>query len=431
MKGISTFSAVVIFIFVLLTLFGVFVFATFTATSRAAVGEVEVWGSVEKEVLDALLTEVRDTREDFKDVSYTEIPEDVLVPRLVEAIAAGRGPDLVLFPSDRLVRDGEKLATISYDVVSRREFQDSFVEAGEVFLRDDGILALPFSIDPTVMYWNRTLFSNAGIAQPPRLWDELVKIAPALTEKQPNGSLSVSAVALGQWDNVAHAKDVLVTLVRQLGLPIVTATQNGYRADLIAVKTDVAQPGVSAVRFLADFADPVKPTYSWNRSQKNSRDAFLAGTLAIYFAPASELLGLRDANPNLNFDVAQVPQSRGAGKDVSAHVVGAAIPRGTGNPAGALQVALELTTSERARRVAELMTLPSTRRDVTLDASRDAFLDVFQASALRSFAFLDINPPETDRIFSRMMENISSGRTTLTEAVSRAQSDLQELLRVQ
>lgn len=431
MKGISTFSAVVIFIFVLLTLFGVFVFATFTATSRAAVGEVEVWGSVEKEVLDALLTEVRDTREDFKDVSYTEIPEDVLVPRLVEAIAAGRGPDLVLFPSDRLVRDGEKLATISYDVVSRREFQDSFVEAGEVFLRDDGILALPFSIDPTVMYWNRTLFSNAGIAQPPRLWDELVKIAPALTEKQPNGSLSVSAVALGQWDNVAHAKDVLVTLVRQLGLPIVTATQNGYRADLIAVKTDVAQPGVSAVRFLADFADPVKPTYSWNRSQKNSRDAFLAGTLAIYFAPASELLGLRDANPNLNFDVAQVPQSRGAGKDVSAHVVGAAIPRGTGNPAGALQVALELTTSERARRVAELMTLPSTRRDVTLDASRDAFLDAFQASALRSFAFLDINPPETDRIFSRMIENISSGRTTLTEAVSRANSDLQELLRVQ
>ncbi len=431
MKGISTFSAVVMFIFVLLALFGLLIFATFTANSRDVIGTVEIWGAVDETVFDTVLTEVRDTREDFRDVSYTEISEDELVPKLVEAIASGRGPDLVLFPSDRLVRDDEKLATISYDVMSKRGFQDAFVEAGEVFLRESGILALPFSIDPTVMYWNRTLFSNAGIAHPPRHWDELAKIAPSLTERLPNGSISVSAVALGLWDNVAHAKEVFVSLVRQLGLPIVIVTPDGYRTDLIAVTSGVAAPGVSAVRFLTDFADPVKPTYSWNRSQKNSRDAFLAGTVAMYFGPASELLTLRDANPNLNFDVAQLPQSRGAGKEVAARVTGVAIPRGSKNPAGALQVALQLTSPNTALRVAELLTLPPTRRDVALDASRNAFLEVFQASALRSFSFLDINPPETDALFSRMFGDISSGRATLTEAVSAANSDLRELLRVQ
>lgn len=431
MKDISTFSAVVLIVFVFLALAGVFIFATYTASTRAAIGEVEIWGAVTDDVFTVLLSEIRDTREDFRDVEYRMIPEDELVPKLVEAIAAGRGPDVVLFPSDRLVRDGEKLATISYSVISARDFQDTFVEAGEVFMLPDGLAALPFTIDPTVMYWNRTLFSDAGIANPPRYWDELTTQAPTLTERLPNGSLAVSAAALGLWSNVAHAKDVLVSMVYQLGLEMVTRTENEYRVQLVRTQSDAAPPTVSAVRFLTDFADPVKPTYSWNRSQKNSRDAFLAGTLAVYFGPASELLLLRGANPNLNFDVAQVPQSRGAGKAVAAHVTGIAIPRGTDNPAGALEVAQILVSAPVATRVAELLTLPSVRRDVTFDLSRDPYREVFRLSALRAFAFLDIQPEETDKIFSRMMEGIASGRSTITEAVFAAQSDLQQLLRMQ
>lgn len=431
MKGISSFAAVVMVVFVLMGLFGVFIFATFSTGARNQIGAVEVWGSVDQGVVDKVLSAVRDTRDDFGEVTYTEIPDDELVPSLVEAIAAGRGPDLVFFPSDRIVKDGEKLGTIPYSSVSRRDFQDAFVEAGEVFVREDGVLALPVVIDPTVMYWNRTLFSNAGVANPPRYWDELAKIAPTITEKQPNGSLTIATAPLGQWDNVTHAKSVLVSLVRQLGTPIVRHTDEGYRVDLLASGKDKVTPSISAVRFITDFADPVKPMYSWNRSQKNSRDAFLAGTLALYFGPASELTLLRRANPNLNFDVAELPASRGAGKEVVARVLGAAIPRGAANPNGALEVAFVLTSPDMSKLFAELLLLPAARRDVTLDASGDAFLAVFRASALRAFAFLDIDPKETDRIFSRMTESISSGRSTLTEAVGVANSDLQELLRVQ
>ena len=428
MKGISSFAAVVMVVFVLMGLFGVFIFATFSTGARNQIGVVEVWGSVDKDTVGKVFAAVRDTRDDFGEVVYTEVPDDELVPTLVEAIAAGRGPDLVFFPSDRIVKDGEKLGTIPYASVSRR---DAFVEAGEVFIREDGVLALPVVIDPTVMYWNRTLFSNAGVANPPRYWDELAKIAPSITQKQPNGSITVATVPLGQWDNVAHGKAVLVSLVRQLGSPIVRRTEEGYRVDLLESGKDRVTPSISAVRFVTDFADPVKPMYSWNRSQKNSRDAFLAGTLALYFGPASELTLLRRANPNLNFDVAELPASRGAGREVAARVVGAAIPRGASNPDGALEVAFTLASPGMSRLFAELMTLPPARRDVELDASKDAFLAVFRASALRSFAFLDIDPRETNRIFSRMTESISSGRTTLTEAVGIANSDLQELLRMQ
>lgn len=431
MNGMKSFPAIVMIIFVVMAMFGVFVFATFSSKAGDTIGKVDIWGSVDKDVVDKVIGAIRDTREDFGDVTYIEVPVDRLVPQLVEAIAAGRGPDLVMFPSTALVKDGEKLGAIPYSAIPRRDFQDAFVEAGEVFLREDGVVALPIVIDPTVMYWNRTLFSNAGVANPPRFWDDVAKIAPSLTQKTPNGSIVVSAVPLGQWDNVEHPKEVLVSIIRQLGSPIVISTPEGYAVDLFKTDDAGVTAAVSAVRFVTDFSDPVKPMYSWNRSQKNSRDAFLAGTLALYFGPASELLLLRDANPNLNFDVAPLPASRGAGRDVAALVTGLAVPRGTDNPTGASQVALLMASPEYETLLATLLNLPSPRRDVELDSSKDPYLAVFRASALRAFAFLDIDPPQTDRIFSRMTENISSGRSTLSEAVRDANNDLQELLRVQ
>jgi ABC-type glycerol-3-phosphate transport system substrate-binding protein len=426
-----SFHAVVLFIFVGMALFGVFIFATFSAGTREAIGTVEIWGALPRESVEKVLQHVRDQREDFSDVVYRPYTEDELVPAVVEAIAAGRGPDLVFFPGDAMVKDGDKLAPISFDVISRREFQDTFVEAGEVFLTPDGIAALPVVIDPMVMYWNRTLFANAAIPNPPRTWDDVAAVAPRLTERTQNGSVTIAAVPLGQWDNVAHAKGVLVTLIHQLGNPVVEQREDGtYTASLFDAKKDGVTPAVSAVRYYADFADPVKPMYSWNRSQKNSRDAFLAGTLAMYFAPASELLGLRAANPNLNYDVAPLPTARLGGKEVAADVVGVAIARGAPNPRGAYLVATVLASPEQQLVFATELELPSPRRDVEVSDTSDPYRTVFRASALRSFTFLDPDPPATNAIFSRMIENIASGRSALSDAVRDAHDELRELVGV-
>ena len=88
------------------------------------------------------------------------MPESTLVSSLVEAIAAGKGPALVLFPASSFVSEQDKLLPISYKSMSRRTFQDTFVEAGEVFLTNEGVYGLPFYIDPYVTYWNRTIFSS-------------------------------------------------------------------------------------------------------------------------------------------------------------------------------------------------------------------------------------------------------------------------------
>lgn len=426
------FPAAILGIFLALALFGVFIFATFTASRQDAIGTVLIWGSVPQEVMDNLFTAVRGERDDFNSVKYDEIPADQLVPELVQAIAAGRGPDLVVFPASSYVKDGEKLLSIPYNTLSRRDFQDSYVEAGEVFLAEDGVKGLPFTIDPLVLYWNRTLFSNAGVARPPKYWDDLAQVAPQLTQKAPNGSLTVSAVALGSWDNVAHAKGILVTLITELGMPVVTQDVDGRYESTLAQTTDTGvSPADSALRYYTDFADPVKPVYSWNRSQKSSRDAFLAGTLALYVGFASELLPLREANPNLNFDIAPLPVTRGGGEGVYAEVQALSVPRGAKNVAGATTVALVLSAANMSALVSEATHLPSPRRDVELAPASDAYLSVFRSAALKSFTFLDPDPTASNQIFGRMIDAVSSGRLRLSEAVRAADEELGVLLDMQ
>ncbi|MEK7063510.1 MAG: extracellular solute-binding protein [Patescibacteria group bacterium] len=426
------FQAAVLGIFLFLALVGVFVFATFTSSRQDAIGEVVIWGSLPQDIVDDLLTIVRGTRDDFNGVTYRDFTKEELMPTLVQAIASGRGPDLILFPSSAFVKDGDKLQPISYSTVPRRTFQDTFVEAGEIFLTAEGIAALPMTIDPTVMYWNRTMFANASIARPPKYWDELATQAPKLTKKQPNGSLITSAAPLGSWDNATHPKEILVTLLRQLGTTVITRDEEGLYRNVLAGTNDAeVSPAESAIHYLVDFADPVKPNYSWNRSQKNARDAFLAGTLALYFGPASELLSIRESNPNLNFDVAPMPIARGGGEGVYADVEALAVPRGAANPGGATAVALILVSAPISTELAKATRLPSPRRDVQLDASADQYLTTFRASALKAFAFMDPDPSASSAIFSRMIDNVASGRSRISEAIRAADEELRVLIRVQ
>lgn len=421
----------VLIFFVVLAMGAVFIFATFTGSNRDDVGTVSVWGTINEETVFEVLNAVNRNNNGYEGVSYQQIPSERFIETLVEAIAAGRGPDLVLLPSEAVVNEQDKLVPISYRTVSRRAFQDSFIEAGEIFLTDDGVLGLPFYIDPFVMYWNRTLFSRGGIARPPQFWDELSDIAPALSQSTENGTLTQSAVALGEWSNVDHAKDILVSLIAGLGNPIITPNDQGR---LVATLTETGgaatPPAESALRFYTEFADPVKSVYSWNRSQKNSQQAFLSGTLAVYFGRASEVFRIREANPNLNFDIAPYPTVRGGFVAIPAELHALSIPRGARNPQGALQVAVVLAGAQTQTSLVEISGLPSVRRDVLSVSPENPYEAVFQSSALNAFAFRDPDPTATDAIFGSMIENISSGRLSISEALRSGQSELNALLGV-
>lgn len=425
------FQAILLALFGILALISVFIFASFTGRSDDSVGEVVIWGVVPDADVAAVLNAVQDKTHSFSRVSYEEFPEAGFTDMLVQAIAALRGPDLILFPAERILKDADKVTQISYNTLSRRTFQDSFIEAGEAFLTPSGILGIPFYIDPFVMYWNRTLYAEAGIASPPVYWDEFTANATRLTKKTPAGTLTVSAVALGAWDNVAHAKDILVSLVRGLGNPVIARDESGVPEVVLGRGGEGgANPAELALRFYSGFADPAGSVFSWSRARPLDRDAFLAGSLATYFGAAREATGLRIANPNLNFDAAHYPTVRGGFLAVPARLYALSVPNGADNPVGAARAALLMTEEESQRALIAATGLPSVRRDILVAAPANPYDAIFRSAALNAFLFLDPDPDHSGDIFEAMVDDVTSGRLKAPDAVRRGEDALRGLLKV-
>ena len=425
------FPTIVAGIFIAMGVGAMLIFATYSSRNASKVGEVLVWGPLSSEAVQPALDIIQKDTDVFSDVSYRVFPEEDFIPRLVTAIAAGRGPDLIIFPAERLLSEGEKLIPIPYSALSRRDFLNTYLEAGEVLLADDGLHGVPFVLDPLVLYWNRSLFAEGGVARPPKYWDEVATQAGTLSQSDDGGTLVKSTIGLGTWDNVNHAKGVLVSMIRQLGNIIIEKTERGYVSVLKDASSNNLPTASSAVRFYTDFADPAKAAYSWNRSQPDSRTAFVSGRVALYIGRASELYGIRATNPNLNFDVATLPVTRGGTAATEARLYALSIPRGSRNPDGAVAVIQALRTPEVDAALQLSMHTPSILREEPGESPGDAYVSTFRQAALSSFVFLDPDPESSDSVFQRMIEGVTSGALTVGSAVDEASDELGALLGVE
>lgn len=431
----STFQTIVVGIFVALVVVGVGVFSLFGGFgNKGGLGPVIVWGTADQTTMDKVLADLTQSDKTLQDVVYVAKKPGTYEAELINAIAAGTGPDLIFLSQSDIGTLSDKTTLIPYSAVPQSTFVASYIDEGQLFLTPQGTLALPFMIDPLVMYWNRDTFTGVGQAQAPQYWNEFLALAPKITSLDAGANVRKSAVALGTWSNITNAKAVLSALMMQSGDFITGRTAQGALATTLGVKLDSSNtvPAAEALRFYTDFANPSKTTYSWNRSLPPSYNAFVAGDLAVYFGFASEYRSLSERNPNLRFGVALLPQLQGASaKITSGNIVGLAVARGAKNPAGALAAAQKLTTAAASAAVAQQTGLPPSRRDVQVDTSASAAAATFIQSALMARSWADPNAAATDDIFKTMIESVSSGRATPEQSVFDAAAAMRQLLPTQ
>jgi ABC-type glycerol-3-phosphate transport system substrate-binding protein len=298
-------------------------------------------------------------------------------------------------------------------------------------MNNDGILALPIAVDPLVMYWNRTLFNSVRIPQPPKYWDELIGMREKLTRVDDSLNITQSVIALGEYTNVDHAKEIITTLIFQAGNPITLRDASGQIGSILENDLGLSEaPADTALRFYTEFADPAKPLYSWNRSLPSSRNLFLQGDLALYLGFGSELLGLQEENPNLNFDLAPVPQVRDSTLQTTfGTIYGIALVKQTQNLAPAFEALTTLASNEAAPLWTEQLSLSPARRDLLSIAPTDPYKAILYNESLISAAFLDPDPEATDALFKDLVNTITSGRLPVSGAVSDASDRLEYLLR--
>ncbi len=434
-KKHSIFQMVLFGVFAFFIVIAVFIFAGLgNVGGGPEIGTVKVWGTFDQDMMDEYVAILNETDETAGYIKYTQIPEDIFQSELVEALASGSGPDLFLLDQSYILRHWSKIEALPYTTMSRRGFMDTFIDEVDLFLTNNGVLGMPFAVDPMVLYWNRDIFSEKGFAKPPAYWDEIILMAEKMTERDEKSNISLSAIAFGTYNNVRHAKDILSTIIMQKGGSIINRTEGGILYSALepeGVLGGGVAPAQTAIRSYTEFANPVKTIYTWNRSLPESIDMFANGKLAMYIGYASELGDIQARNPNLNFDVAPMPQIRsGAAKRTLTFgkMYAFAMPVQARNKYGARIIANFLSSPLASTYFAKVNNTSSPRRDALAKENPDVLQEVFRGSTLISRAWLDPYPEKTDKIFENMVESVISGRLRFSDAVSRAHRELRVLI---
>lgn len=431
----SKFQIILLCVFAILGVGGLISFSAYRgAQSQAGLPPVVIWGTVDGGHVGNYIGSIFQDPKIPSHISYVQKSEATLYQDFIEALASGQGPDALLLAQDNAYRYQGRLLAIPYDNMPELTFKNSFVQGAEIYLMQEGVMALPLAVDPLVMYWNRDMFNNAGITQPPTSWEEFLTLVPRMTEKDAAHNIIKSGVALGEARNIINSKEILSMLIMQSGNPITVRADGSVVSILDQGLQRSTPPGIAALTFYTQFADPVKQVYSWNRALQDSKNMFIGNRLAVYFGFASELPEIRRKNPNLNFEVAFVPQVKAqagvqTNKMTYGRIYGFSLVANRPNVLNTLSALQLLTSQEHIQKWSTISGLPSIRRDAILNTPNNASMTIFSQSAFYARGWIDPDKIRTTSIFRDMVENVTSGRFIHSEAVREANNQINSLLR--
>ncbi len=266
-------------------------------------------------------------------IEYRKFRYDEYEKELINALAEDRGPDIFSIPSTWMREYQNKLepmpaevtliyytvqGTVKKEVVAEkrtqksltlRELKSKFVDIvyEDAILEKDGkkdVYGLPLYIDTLALFYNQDLLNNADISQTPEHWDTFQKNVKRLT-KTDKGKFIQSGVALGTAKNIERSSDILSLLMMQNGATMLEG--NSVQFHMNAPGSNIS-PGIGALRFYTDFADPSKEVYCWNNSMNQSLELFSQGKVAFMFGYSYHLPDIKMRAPKLNFGVSQMPQ---------------------------------------------------------------------------------------------------------------------------
>ncbi len=432
----SSFQTILVAVFLAFFVFAVLIFSGLlkigesTKSTTGLQGKVVIWGTFSNSDLFKVFDDTRNDNQDLN-ISYIIKNESTYQQDLIEAFASGTGPDLFFITPAMILKNSPYIFKIPFTSYSEKTFRDSFIDGSEVYLDNSGVVGFPFVVDPMVMYYNKDILSNEGIASPPQYWNDLFDLSSRLTKKKDDGTILQSMIALGRFDNITHAKDILATLLIQNGNQIVVSTSTGHTSVLNDnPSASPVSPAEAVLNLFIEFSNPTNGAYSWNRALPKSIDMFTGGKSAFYLGRASELFKIQSINPNLSFDVTGMLQTKGTNlKRTYAKIYAVATNKKSTNLTTAIGVAGLLSSPDTAKSLAQVLSLPPASRALLTTKPIDPYLFTFFNSAIISHSWLDPDTTASDSIFAELIQNILSNKLSLGDAVDKAQGQMQSIIK--
>lgn len=366
------------------------------------------------------------------DVKYQEFTYDQYEQNLVNALAAGNGPDVVMIHNTWLPKHGDLLQPMPANIPDSKnpftiqDFQSQFVDvAAQDLTYKNQIYGFPLYVDTLGLYYNKDLFNSAGITRPPQTWDEVNNDVSLLTKIDSKGNITQSAFSLGTSSNINRAQDILMDMMIQSGVQM---NSDDQKSATFAQPVNGQPVGELALKYYTDFANPQSADYSWNSSQHYSVDAFTEGTLAMMADYSHETPVIRSKAPRLNFGLAPMPQASLTDIRNYADYWAVGVTAKSTHPTEAWKFAVYLTSKDGITSYLNVTGRPAARRDLIDLQRNDPDLGVFAVQALTARSWFQANDSAIQTIFGNMIDDVNFNRSTIQDAITKAEDQVTVLM---
>lgn len=257
---------------------------------------LKYWGFENEVLVKPLIDEYKKLNPNIK-VEYSRQSNTHYRTRVQTQIREGVGPDIFKIHNSWTGMFSGDLASAPSDIFNLTQYQNTyFPVVFDSFISGDKIYGVPDSMDGIALYYNEDILQAAGVGIP-KSWQEFIDTAVKVTVKDPSsGAIKTAGAAIGTTTNIDYWSDILGLLLIQQP-----------RVDL---DTPASPEGAEVLTFYSGFIiDPGRKT--WDTTLPNAISLFAQGNLAFYFGPKIEAERFKQANPNLKFKIAPVPQLPG------------------------------------------------------------------------------------------------------------------------
>lgn len=280
-------------------------------------------------------------------VRWTDVPWSSVERKLLASVFARTAPDLVnlnpLFATGLASRGGLLNLNAVLPPGSSRSYLPGVWSSGQMAGEQ---FAIPWYLTTRLTMANRRLLQQAGLQAPPRRWQEVPAYAAAIRRRTGRYALFVTVVP-------EDSAELLESFV-QMGVQLL---DEDHQAAFLS------SAGREAFAFWSDlYRQGLLPREVVSQGYRRAIELYQAGDLAQVASGPDFLRNLQTNSPGIAAVTTPHPALSGPSGDTNVAVMNFVVPRGTAEPAAAVDLALFLTNAGNQLQFAEAArVLPSSK----------------------------------------------------------------------
>ena len=307
--------------------------------SHVGAVEIEYWQYTYKtrvEAIDKLISSFEAENPGIR-VKHTNFPYADYRKKVAIAVSAGDGPDIVQLYYGWLndYRESGLIQPLPKNEFPHSKIEDEFFGMVKSMKVNGDYWGLPTAVRSLALFYNKDLFTEAGISGPPETLADFVDAAKKMTKKDSSGNYLQIGFAVDTDGQDHHWwREVLTRLYG--GQPY---SNDGKK---IAYNSDA---GIKALKFITDLEKTHK--VGSNGFMNRGQDAFKAGKAGMEIDGSFRISTFNKAK-DLNFGIAELPGHYGKRYNFSSYWVNGISSKAKGEKFEAAIKFLKHVTTEDA-----------------------------------------------------------------------------------